>query len=94
MVASRAAETLEQTDSRLEEQRTRQATSRAVETPEQTFSRLEEQRTRQVTSRAAETPSQRQTRRNDDTQRCELPQLQNKLRLDVRMIEQDVQHPE
>jgi hypothetical protein len=69
MVASRAAETLEQTDSRLEEQRTRQATSRAVETPEQTFSRLEEQRTRQVTSRAAETPSQRQTRRNDDRTR-------------------------
>ena len=58
MVAFRAAETPEQTNTWLGDQRTRQAASRAADTPEQTSTRLGDQRTRQAASRAAETPGQ------------------------------------
>ena len=54
MLASREAETPQETRSRTADQRTRQATSRAAETPQETRSRTEDQRTRQATSRAAE----------------------------------------
>ena len=62
MVASREAETSEQTQSRTEVQRTRQATSRAAETREQRQVRREEDRVRQATSRETETLEQSRTR--------------------------------
>jgi PIF1-like helicase/Helitron helicase-like domain at N-terminus len=69
MAASRAAETPEQTRTRLANQSTRQAASRAAETPEQGQARREEDRARHAASRAAETPKQRRTRSEDQRRR-------------------------
>ncbi|XP_054290927.1 uncharacterized protein LOC129005912 [Macrosteles quadrilineatus] len=63
--AIRAAETSEDRDARLEDQRVRASTSRAAETHEQRDARLEDQRVRASTSRAAETPEQRDERIED-----------------------------
>ena len=69
MIATRAAESPEQTSSRLAGQRTRQAASRAVEAPEQEQARREEDRARHAVSRAAESPEQRRSRNEGQRRR-------------------------
>jgi uncharacterized membrane-anchored protein len=59
---NRAAETSQQRQARLEQNRTGNAESRAAETPQQRQARLEQNRTGNAESRAAETPQQRQAR--------------------------------
>ena len=62
MAATRAAESSEQTSSRLADQRIRQAASRATETQGQGQARRDEDRTRRVVSRAAKNPEQTSSR--------------------------------
>jgi hypothetical protein len=69
MATARAAETSDERQVRLEEDRTRHAVSRAAETPEQTRIRLDDQCTRQAASRAVETPEQTRTRVDDQRSR-------------------------
>jgi hypothetical protein len=56
-----AAETPQQRQTRLEQNRTKNAESRAAETPQQREARLEQKRTRTAKSRAAETTEQRES---------------------------------
>ncbi|CAF1339279.1 unnamed protein product, partial [Didymodactylos carnosus] len=65
MTATRAAESSEQTSSRLAGQRTRQAASWAIEAPEQAQARRDEDRVRHAVSRADESPEQRRSRSED-----------------------------
>ena len=67
--ASRAAETLEQIQTRREEDRARHADSRAAEAPEQRQARRGEDRGRHAASRAAETSEQTSTRVGDQRTR-------------------------
>ena len=69
MAAARAAESPEDTSTRLADQRAKQAASRADESPEQTSSRVAGQRVRQAASRAVEAPEELRARRDDDRTR-------------------------
>ena len=65
VAASRAGETIEIRNARLETDRIRASTSRIAETPEERDSRIENLRVRASTSRAAETSQQHDVRVED-----------------------------
>ena len=69
MAAFRVAESPEQRQIRLDNQRTRQGVLRAAETPEQRQIRLDDQRGRQAASRIAENPEHRRARLDDQCTR-------------------------
>ena len=68
MEALRGAETPEETQTRVGDQRARQAASRAVETSECKENRLHQNRARRAVSSAAERPQQRRSRSEDQRQ--------------------------
>ena len=69
LAASRAAESSQEREARIDEDRIRHAASRAAETPNQTRNRVDNQRTRQAAARAAESSQQREARLDEDRAR-------------------------
>ena len=69
MATSRAAETSEQRQSRMEQDRVRHLSARSEETSEQQQSRLEDDRVRHMSARRGETLAQRQVRLQEDRER-------------------------
>ena len=68
MEALRGAETPEETQTRVGDQRARQTASRAVETSEDKENRQDQNRARRAVSRASETPQLRRSRSEDQRQ--------------------------